>query len=198
MRGRRGIVLIASSLALGAGGCGGAHHASNHSAPVSRGPYQWLVPTTGPQPSVIAENRNPGTTAWRLPGPAAQVGGVAGGPIAGYVASQALAPGQLQRIYVSDPAARGVRVRVFRIGWYGGTGGREVLRSARLPLAARSLAPHQTIMMGQRDRVACLALVTLERLKAGYRATEPGTAPERACHRRGGRASHHLPGQRGE
>jgi hypothetical protein len=132
-------------LALAASGCGGGPHpVSTHTAPVSHGPYQWLVPTTGPQPSVIAENRNPGTTAWRLPGPATQIGGVARGPIAGYASSQALAPGQRQRIYVSDPAARRARIRVFRIGWYGGTGGREVLRTTRLALVAQPPCAHQS------------------------------------------------------
>ena len=85
--------------------------------------------TTGPQPSVAAENRHPGTTAWRLPGPATDVGGLARGPIAGYVAAQTVAPGQRQSIFVNAYGARLVRVRVFRMGWYGGTGGREVLDS---------------------------------------------------------------------
>ncbi|MBV8982406.1 MAG: hypothetical protein JO086_16005 [Acidimicrobiia bacterium] len=95
------------------------------------------MPTTGPQPSVAAENRNPGTSDWRMPGPAAEVGGVASGPIAGYVAAPAIAPEQTERIFVGDGAARAVRIRVFRIGWYGGAGGREMLRSERLRLVAQ-------------------------------------------------------------
>jgi hypothetical protein len=86
-----------------------------------------LVPTTGPQPTVAEENAHPGTTAWRLPGPAADVGGLASRWVTGYVAEQALGPGQTERIYVSAPGARRVRIRVYRMGWYGGTGGRDCL-----------------------------------------------------------------------
>jgi hypothetical protein len=63
-----------------------------------------------------------------LPGPAADVSGHAYGSVIGYVAEQALGPGQTERIYVSAPGARRVSIRVYRMGWYGGTGGREVLR----------------------------------------------------------------------
>jgi hypothetical protein len=110
----------------------------------SHGPYRWLVPTSGPQPTVAAENRHPGTTAWRLAGPPADVGGLARGPISAYVALQALAPGQTERVYVSDPSARYARIRVFRIGWYGGAGGREVLRSDRLPTRAQPPCAHDS------------------------------------------------------
>lgn len=72
------------------------------------------------------------------------MGGLARGPIAGYVASQAIAPGRVQRIYVSDPTARSVLIRIFRIGWYGGTGGREVLRSTRLRVVAQPPCSHDS------------------------------------------------------
>ncbi len=128
-----GAALLAT-LAL-AGGCGGGGHGGPTDRPdasvARRRPsdYHWLVATTGPQPSVAAENRHAGTTAWRLPGPAADVGGLAHGAIAGYVASQAVSPGDRQRIYVDAYGAQRVRVQLFRIGWYGGSGGREVLIS---------------------------------------------------------------------
>lgn len=100
------------------------------------------MPTRGPQPSVAQENHHRGTRAWRLPGPAADVGGVVRGPISAYVAAQALAPGQTERIYVRDARARAVRIQVFRIGWYSGRGGREVLRSARLRVTAQPPCAH--------------------------------------------------------
>ena len=53
-------------------------------------------------------------------------------------------PGQTERIYVSAQGARFVRIRIFRIGWYGGAGGREVLASARLPVAPQPLCTHQS------------------------------------------------------
>jgi hypothetical protein len=133
-------------------GCGGA----SHRKPVERrhqlvvagtfvstsGAYQWLLQTDGPQPTVAAENRHAGTTAWRLPGPAAEVGGVAHGKVIGYVATQAVRVGQTERIYVSAPGARTVRIRIFRMGWYGGKGGREILVSARLRVRSQPTCAH--------------------------------------------------------
>jgi hypothetical protein len=95
--------------------------------------YRWLVSTQGAPPSIAVENRAPGTTSWRLPGPADLIGGAAHGPVEGYVAAQAIVSGQTQRVYVSAPGARTVRLRVYRMGWYGGSGGRLVLQSRPLP-----------------------------------------------------------------
>jgi hypothetical protein len=122
---------------LALSGCGGgAHSAPQAPTPATRPgaapAYRWLVPTGGRPPGVAQENRNRGTRAWRLPGPPADVGGIAWGAVRGYVAEPALAPGQQQRIYVSAPGSRTIRIRIFRMGWYRGSGGREVLRSARL------------------------------------------------------------------
>ena len=107
------------------------------------GPYRWLVQTAGAQPSVAVENRQIGTRAWRLPGPAADIGGMRRGDVAGYVAEQAISPGQTERIYVSAPGATAIRIAVFRMGWYGGAGGREVLVSEALPAVAQPPCTHR-------------------------------------------------------
>ncbi len=105
--------------------------------------YRWLVRTEGAPPSIVAENREAGTTAWRLPGPAYAIGGVARGAIAGYVAEQSIAPGEVQRVYVQAPRARTVTLQVYRMGWYGGRGGRLVLRSAALPASSQPPCAHR-------------------------------------------------------
>jgi hypothetical protein len=146
--------LIAAALLTCAAvaGCGGT---SRHHHPTARrvvvagtlvstgGPYRWLIRTDGAQPSVAAENRHPGTTAWRLPGPATEVGGIAQGTVAGYVAREAVRVGQTERIYVSAPGARSLRIRVFRMGWYHGRGGREVLVSRSLPVVRQPRCTHR-------------------------------------------------------
>jgi hypothetical protein len=81
---------------------------------------------------VAAENRAIGTTAWRLPGPPDEIGGAAHGPVTGYVGSQGIAPGERQAVYVNAHGAHTVTLQVFRMGWYGGRGGRLVLQSAPL------------------------------------------------------------------
>jgi hypothetical protein len=58
------------------------------------------------------------------------------------VASQAVAPGVTERVYVSAPGARIVRIRVFRMGWYHGTGGRLVLDAPRLRTRAQPPCHH--------------------------------------------------------
>lgn len=135
-------------LACALGACGGAS-ATHRSTPVLASvgsvpaaptpvppqpalPYRWLVPTVGPAPSVAAENRARGTSSWRLSGPSYLIGGRAHGSIAGYVARQALSPGQSQTVYVEAPGSRTVRIDLYRMGWYGGAGGRLVLASDRL------------------------------------------------------------------
>jgi hypothetical protein len=114
--------------------------APNASAAAS---FRWLVRTEGAQPTVAAENRHRGTRGWRLPGPARDIGGLRHGSLAGYVAEQAVAPGQHERIHVSAPGTRFVGITVFRIGWYGGAGGREVLVSGRLRTRAQPPCRHR-------------------------------------------------------
>ena len=95
--------LLAAGILGGCGTTGGRSHAARTAPPppapvpahprrVPSGPFRWLVRTAGPQPSVASENRHRGTRSWRLPGPAVDVGGVARGPVAGYVAEPAISP----------------------------------------------------------------------------------------------------------
>jgi len=133
----------------GGGSCTrAASTAAARSAPASapgaaQAPYRWLVRTEGPAPSIAAENRAPGTTSWRLPGPADEIGGEAHGAIAGYVAEQAIGAGEAQSVYVTAPGARSVRIDVYRMGWYGGRGGRLALRSALLPTTRQPGCTHR-------------------------------------------------------
>jgi hypothetical protein len=108
------------------------------------GAYRWLVPVHGPPPGVAQENRARGTRAWRLDGPAELLGGQARGAVEGYVAEQSIAPGAVQTVYVNAPRARSVRVRLYRMGWYGGSGGRLVLESAPLPGGRQPGCTHST------------------------------------------------------
>jgi len=134
------------SRALGLGGSchGSSSPESGSDRAIVRGgsDYEWVAPIPSGGLSIAAENRLPGTNAWRLPGPADLIGGEAHGAIAGYVARQAISPGQTQRVYVRAPRAHTVVVRVYRMGWYGGRGGRLVLRSVRLPVRPQPACAH--------------------------------------------------------
>lgn len=136
--------MVLAAFALLAAACGGtAHHHRRAASRVKARAYRWLVTTTGTQPTVAVENRHPGTRAWRLPGPARDVGGLRTGDVAGYVAEEAVSPGQTEQIYASAPGAASVRIAVFRMGWYSGAGGREVLASNRLPLVRQPGCVHR-------------------------------------------------------
>ena len=144
-RGAVRAVLAAGALALGSAAiaaCGGGNGVVATGPPAPPGghaSYHWVVPTTGAAPSIAQENRSSGTTAWRMPGPGYEIGGQSAGAISGYVSSQAVAPGGSESIYVSAPGARTITIRVYRMGWYGGKGGRLMLVSRRL--SARSQPP---------------------------------------------------------
>lgn len=142
-------VLAALACVLAASGCGGSATsaggaAAGTTAGAPNGEYTWAAPASGQAPSTAAENARPGTASWRLPGPATLLGGRAQGALDGYVAEQAISPGQTQTIYVSAPGASAVSVRVYRMGWYGGSGGRLVLSSRRLPAETQPACAHRT------------------------------------------------------
>ncbi|MEA2470894.1 MAG: hypothetical protein QOE38_1893, partial [Thermoleophilaceae bacterium] len=88
--------------------------------------FDWVESFAGSPRSVADENRQRGTGAWRLRGARAR------GHIRGYVAEQSIRPGQTQRVYVDAPRSRWIRIDVYRMGWYGGRGGRLVLSSHKL------------------------------------------------------------------
>jgi hypothetical protein len=70
---------------------------------------------------VVAENAKPGTTAWRITG--------AAGGIYGYANQVQATSGQQVSLYVSTAAAH-YQVDAYRMGYYGGAGGRLVWQSA--------------------------------------------------------------------
>ncbi len=89
------------------------------------------------------ENARPGDPRWRLD----RLG--APDEIAGWADRASVLPGKSVGLHVST-TARTFRVIAFRTGWYGGTQGREVWRSGRLPGAVgappRVIAPTNTVV----------------------------------------------------
>lgn len=71
------------------------------------------------------ENSQPGTTGWELQIPAYS------GQIEGYPSRESLYPGQTISFHVSTKAVS-YKLQIFRIGWYGGTGGRLLYTMAHI------------------------------------------------------------------
>src|SRR6476661_3929325 len=72
-----------------------------------------------PQNAIAAENALQGTTRWDLTPPSRPA-------IEGYASEASVAPGDTIHLHVRAPAADRYRVLVYRLGWYGGDGGRLV------------------------------------------------------------------------
>jgi hypothetical protein len=78
-----------------------------------------LLPNTAGRNPIQVENLQPGTTGWLLTKPALYR------KIEGYAAATSAAAGDRISVYVSTTAAS-FRADVYRMGWYGGKGGRLV------------------------------------------------------------------------
>jgi hypothetical protein len=76
-------------------------------------------------PFPVAENKRPGTSAWRI----TDLGSA--DAIDGYADQQSVLPGQSFRLYVST-TAKSFRVDAFRFGWYSGHQARLVWASGRI------------------------------------------------------------------
>lgn len=69
---------------------------------------------------IVDENAQPGTDAWRLTSPATAR------EIEGYASATSVAAGETLKVFVSTASPSYV-VNVYRLGWYGGKGGRLVM-----------------------------------------------------------------------
>jgi hypothetical protein len=142
---RLGIVFFVLTLLLLDSGCraGGTPAASAPTTSArSTGP-----PATAPAPSgrtqTAIENAKPGTTDWQL-----QRSRLAGPmDLAGYTDRVSARSGESFRLYVSSTDGA-FTVRAFRIGWYGGKGGRLVWTSSSVPGRAQpapTVAPDRMV-----------------------------------------------------
>lgn len=68
--------------------------------------------------TIALENQQPGTTAWEIDP------GVSTTFIQGYAGAVSALPGQTVPLYISSIVPVDYHLNVYRIGWYGGTGGR--------------------------------------------------------------------------
>ena len=108
--------------------------AAPNSTSTTVGTASFAGPAGVEAPWVIAENAKPGTTAWQISGPQSPTG------IMGYANRVQASAGQSVTLYVSTQAAT-FHVDAYRMGYYGGKGGRLVWNSAELPGAVQAACP---------------------------------------------------------
>lgn len=113
--------------------------------------------------AVIAENKRPGTSAW-------QIAGQGSGMIEGFAGLNYAQAGQVVGLYVSTDQPS-FRVTAYRMGWYGGAGGREVWQSGAVAGRVQPPCPvqHSTNMVSCANWTRSLSMkVTAEFLPGDY------------------------------
>ncbi|MEO7003226.1 MAG: N,N-dimethylformamidase beta subunit family domain-containing protein, partial [Ktedonobacterales bacterium] len=73
------------------------------------------------------ENAKPGSYNWQITKPALK------GQIEAYTSADSLAPGQSLTLYVSDNSSDAFTIDLYRLGYYGGLGAREVYQAQHVP-----------------------------------------------------------------
>ncbi len=108
-----------------------APHLALWSAPATTTPVDTLGPSGVVSSAIVAENRLPGTSAWRITdqGP---------GSIDGFADLNYAAAGDTVHLYVSTTAPT-FSVTAYRMGWYQGLGGRQIWTSG--PIAGTVQPP---------------------------------------------------------
>jgi len=119
-----------------------AHDRSGAAGHSSAGPATFLGPYGVESKAIIAENREPGTTAWRI------TDAPPTGMIEGFADRNYVADGQSFGLYVSTTAPS-FHVVAYRMGYYQGKGGRQVWVSGSLPGRVQPACPldHATNMV---------------------------------------------------
>lgn len=106
------LAIGAAIVALVLGACGGPGRAGASAAVPA--------PSVAGANPVQRENSLPGTPGWEIPADA-------GTFIRGYASETSIAPGQSFHLHVAAPPGARYRVLVYRLGWYGGVGGRLIM-----------------------------------------------------------------------
>jgi len=106
------------------------------STSTSTGPTPSPSPSPAPTPipctpsgsnPIVAENTCPGSTAWQIPSAGKQLATDAGGQIKGYASLTSVNKGSSIAFKVTVKPAQNYSIDVYRMGWYGGAGGRWML-----------------------------------------------------------------------
>jgi N,N-dimethylformamidase beta subunit-like, C-terminal/Malectin domain/Abnormal spindle-like microcephaly-assoc'd, ASPM-SPD-2-Hydin len=86
------------------------------------------VPLSGtaaaPSNPIVVENQQPGSTGWQIGGTGFQIANDASKQIKGYASATSINKGGSLDLFVTVNPAQTFTIDVYRLGWYGGTGGR--------------------------------------------------------------------------
>jgi hypothetical protein len=153
----RALVASACVLAIVLAGCSSTTSPATLSPPAGRptadpAPTSRPVPTTGSdvatdgaiapaQTTIVDENLRTGSSDWRMGGAGYQVGTDIGAEIKGYASEASVNVGQPITLFVSVSPAQQFKIDIYRLGWYGGTGGRLMVGGTWLPGVTQDACP---------------------------------------------------------
>lgn len=189
-----GVVLVAAATVAAVNASGGGHHtavpvarttrpgtpttAQDHPTSTSQPPAN--LTANGPDgvtsSAITAENSKPGTTDWQISGQPST------GFIEGFADTTYASVGQTVGIYVSTSEPTFV-VHAYRMGWYGGAGGREVWTSTQTPGRHQQPCPvdHQTNMVSCANWSKSLAMpITPDFVQGDYLLKLVGSAGQQS------------------
>ncbi len=98
------------------------------------------VSAAGPNP-VVVENAKPGTADWRIGLSPYNVANDVNKQIKGYASATSINKGETIDLKVTVSPAQPFSIKVFRIGWYGGLGGRLLTTVGPLPGVTQDACP---------------------------------------------------------
>lgn len=90
------------------------------------GPAWWNSAQPRRQGTIVDENQRVGTTDWQLTRVRINQGNYRTSLIEGYCSHQSIAAGQQLELFVSTQPERQFQIDIYRMGYYGGAGGRHV------------------------------------------------------------------------
>jgi hypothetical protein len=112
---------------------------TSSSAPTPRSQVGAAI--TAAQPTIVGENLKAGSSDWRMGGAGYQVGTDIGSEIKGYASEASVNVGQPITLFVSVSPAQQFKIDIYRLGWYGGTGGRLMVGGTWLPGMTQDACP---------------------------------------------------------
>jgi hypothetical protein len=120
------VCLLVAATLLGLAGTGSFGLALFPTAARST-PQASPLPTAAQSPTIVQENAQPGTTDWMVsPGKRSST------QIQAYLSATSVQPGRVLGFYVSvQTPGTSYTIDIFRLGWYGGTGGRRLLSTSQ-------------------------------------------------------------------
>ncbi len=92
-------------------------------------------------PAIVAENLHAGSSGWRMGASGYQIATDIGAEIKGYASATSVEAGQQITLFASVRPVQQLKIDIYRLGWYGGSGGRLMVGETWLPGITQRACP---------------------------------------------------------